>query len=38
VFPHEFKRVLGISRAAEHTEMPGAIVATKSQLVQEGAR
>jgi glutamate synthase domain-containing protein 2/glutamate synthase domain-containing protein 1/glutamate synthase domain-containing protein 3 len=38
VFPHEFKRVLGIPRTDEHSEMPGAVLAAKSQLVQEGAR
>jgi Glutamate synthase domain 3 len=38
VFPHELKRALGIPRAAEQAKMPGAVVAAKSQLVQEGAR
>jgi glutamate synthase domain-containing protein 2/glutamate synthase domain-containing protein 1/glutamate synthase domain-containing protein 3 len=39
VFPHELKRVLGIhSAGAEHATIPGALVAAKPQLVQEGAR
>ena len=38
VFPHEFKRVLGIARAGEHMKISGAVVAAKSRLMQEGAR